>query len=73
MTDPKISGDPGEANRGVGQENLTREEPRAPDAPGPAAGGSGTGDGVSVREPKHQQPMKGDLPPGEPKGTYGQG
>ena len=73
MTDPTVPGDPGEANRGIGQENLTRDEPRGPDGPGPAAGGPGTGDGPSVREPKHQQPMK-DLPSvGNPKGTYGQG
>ena len=72
MTNPRIPGDLGEANRGVGQENLTRDEPRAPDAPGPAAGGAGTGDGASVRGPKHQQPMK-DLPGDKGKGTYGQG
>ncbi len=72
MNDPKIPGDLGEANRGIGQENLTRDEPRAPDAPAPAAGGPGTGNGASVREPKHQRPLK-DMPTGGSKGTYGQG
>lgn len=59
----KILGDAGEANRGIGQINVTDPgaDPGKPHLP-PSAGGPGTGDGATIRTPKHQQPMKDDLP-----------
>ncbi len=64
-------GDLGETNRGIGQEIVGEASP-GPRPLDPAAGGPGSGSGASVREPKHQQPLK-SPPADEPKGAYGQG
>ncbi|WGM31520.1 hypothetical protein [Brevundimonas sp. NIBR11] len=59
----KILGDAGEANRGIGQVDVTDPgvDPRQPHLP-PSAGGPGTGDGATIGKPKHQQPMEDKLP-----------
>lgn len=67
-----IQGDPGEANRGVGQADPSRDELRDDDAPAPAAGGPGSGVGPTSGTPKHQEPVKNDTS-GKGSGTYGQG
>ena len=58
MTD-KAPGDPGEANRGIGQERVGEAGPGSVQRPplAPAAGGPGTGDAQTIGEPKHRRPM----------------
>ena len=55
----KIQGDPGEANRGIGQEMVGEPGPGPTQRPAfaPAAGGPGNGAGETLGDPKHQRPM----------------
>lgn len=71
MAEPRLDGDPAEANRGVAQERVDEPGPGPLQRPlDPAAGGPGSGVGPSKGTPKHQTPSQGSA---EPKGggTYG--
>lgn len=64
----RIEGDPGEANRGIGQQDVTTDQRPAARVE-ETKPGSGTGP-TSAR-PRHQEP--GAEPDASPSGTYGQG
>lgn len=67
----RAQGDPGEVNRGVGQNIVSGSDPGPPEAPAPAAGGPGSGAGETLGKPGSRRAMtdKRSDPAG---GTYGQ-
>ncbi len=70
MSDP-INADLAEQNRGIGQVNLTVEEPKVEQAAAVSGAGKGTGSGPTKGQHKQRRPM--GKPPKASGGTYGQG